>query len=162
ARECYLAFDLELPNGDPSALSLQFGAGPRASGRALHPTMPAFGLATLRGGRDPRTFRQWWALPWRPEPGDSRGMVTVHGPATARIFGTLGAPAGAGEEEALSLGEWPALSVYRLMHDDEYRLPVRRRLEGARRSAAAGGPLGAPLNVRLVVVRDAEETVAWE
>jgi hypothetical protein len=89
----------------------------------LVPTMPVFGLATTRGHRDPLTFRQLWRVSVN-EDLLSAPELKIHasgGPET-RIFGDIRA----GEDgPRLSLGQWPYLSVYRLMHEGQYRLPTR-------------------------------------
>lgn len=104
------------------------GRGPRieVNGRALEPpapTMPTFGLASLRGRRDPATFRQIWRSPI-----DDASLVSgelrirVSGGAGTRLFGDIRAGASG---PRLSLGDWPYLSVYRLMHEGQYRLPTK-------------------------------------
>jgi hypothetical protein len=133
ARESYLAFDLQLDDGDPSDLRLAFGTGLEIAGSELLPTMPPFGLATLRGGRDPRRFAQWWILPWRTGmSADGRVAVTLHGAAGSRLGGDVGVDP-PGTYHGLSLAHWPHFSVYRLMHEGEYRLPVHQPTEPSRR-----------------------------
>lgn len=89
------------------------------------PTMPVFGLATRRGHRDPATFRQIWRARVREDLLASGGLeVMVSGKSSTRLFGDI-RPGSDGPR--LSLGQWPYLSVYRLMHEGEYRLPTRNR-----------------------------------
>jgi hypothetical protein len=162
AREAYLLLDLELPDGDPSGVRLEFASGLHVDGRDLAPTMPAFGLATLRGGRDPRSFPQWWRTPWRPEMvKDGRVEVQVSGPGTARLRGELQS-AGEGRHATLSLGEWPYQSVYRLMHDGEYRLAALEPESGTSRSLASGRVLPGRLGVRAVALDAAGGGATWE
>ena len=150
ARESFLAFDLQVPRGDTRGIELRFASGLVVAGEELQPTMPSFGLATTRFHRDPRTFRQWWRLPWRSEMvKDGRLRVTLHGAREALLFGALGAGAEAPE---LSLGEWPFLSVYRLMHDGEYRLARPWATAGSRVSRVGERELSGALGVRLVTL----------
>jgi hypothetical protein len=88
----------------------------------LVPTMPAFGLATFRGRRAPETFRQTWRAPI-PESMLSTGELRIRltGGSQSRVFGDLRAGA---QGPRLSVGNWPYLSVYRLMHEGQYRLPT--------------------------------------
>jgi hypothetical protein len=160
--ERHLLFDLLLPGGDPSRLSFRFDGGFEVPGTALRPTMPRFGLASLRFHRDPRAFRQWWALAFdsRMAPGGGRLGVEVRGGAGDVLFGRLLARPGV--DDGPSLGQWPALSVYRLMHDGEYRLTTEQPLAGfGRVSASLDGPLPAVLSVRLVEVAAPSPTARW-
>ena len=162
AREAYLLLDLELPGGDPSELRLEFGTGLVVTGRELLPTMPSFGLATFRGGLDPRTFPQWWRTAWRPEMArDGRVDVRIEGPRSARLRGELTLP-GESVHPGLSLGQWPYQSVYRLMHDGEYRLAAATRLSGAARSSLGGRGLPALLGVRAVILDEEAGGATWE
>jgi hypothetical protein len=153
--------DLDLPGGDPRGLRLRFDSGLELDGRQLRPSMPRFALATRRFGRSPESVPQWWATPWRPAMADAAGRVglELRGPGPARLRGELEAPAAV----TLSLGEWPHSSVYRLMHDGEYRLPSPPRLDPAvRRSHAGGRALPGLLGVRLVRLGDAVGGAVWE
>jgi hypothetical protein len=162
AREAYLLLDLEIPDGDPSGLRLEFGTGLVVEGRELQPSMPTFGLATLRGGRDPRTFPQWWRTPWRAGmAGDGRLAVRIAGGAPGRLRGELRLP-GEGVHSALSLGQWPYQSVYRLMHDGEYRLAAPEQLSGSARSFSGGRELPGLLGVRAVVLDEHAGGATWE
>lgn len=157
AREAYVVLDLLVPSGDPKGLTLRFASGLVVAGAELRPTMPAFGIATTRFHRDPRGFRQWWRVAWRPEMArDGHVKLELRGSAGERLYGSL-AGGGAAVDHGLSLGQWPHSSVYRLMHDGEYRLAVDQPLaELERRSLYAGRPLPGTWGVRLVVL--AEET----
>jgi hypothetical protein len=160
-REAYLMLDLDLPGGDPRGVRLRFDTGLELDGRVLEPCMPSFVLATRRFGRSPESVPQWWATRWRPAMADATGRfgLELHGPGPARLRGELQAPGAV----TLSLGEWPRSSVYRLMHDGEYRLPSPPRLEPAvRRSEAAGRALAGLLGVRLVLLDEASGGAVWE
>lgn len=149
AREAYLVLDLQIPNGDTRGVELRFASGLVVAGGDLVPGMPAFGLATTRFHRDPRTFRQWWRLAWRPEMArDGRVKLTLHGPRQALVFGALAA----GTAPELSLGEWPHLSVYRLMHDGEYRLARSGTAAVSGESQVRGRVLSGSLGVRIVTL----------
>jgi hypothetical protein len=164
APQAWLLLDLRLPDGRADRLRLAVEGGQPIEGQALRPTMPTFGLATVRGGRDPRTFRQWWAVRFRPDmvQGGRLALVMRDDSGAARLFGDLGAPEAEGAFRGLSLGQWPFLSVYRLMHDGEYRLPAPQQLEGSRRSQVAGRALPGSLGVRLVVLDPASGPPPWE
>lgn len=103
------------------------GKAPRveANGHLLEtpvPTMPTFGLASVRGRRDPATFRQIWRTPIDEDllaAGELK--IRVSGDGGMRVFGDIRA---GGEGPRLSIGNWPYLSVYRLMHEGQYRLPT--------------------------------------
>jgi hypothetical protein len=164
AREAWVFLDLRLPDGRGPGLRLTFDGGTVVAGPELQPTMPTFGLATVRGGRDPRAFRQWWVVRFdrRMVEGD-RVALTVEDPeGAARLWGDLGVPQGPGVDPGLSLGQWPYLSVYRLMHDGEYRLPTRQALSGSRASRVAGRELPGALGIRLVILDDAAGPPSWE
>jgi hypothetical protein len=163
APEAWVFVDLLVPDGAGGGLRLDFDGGSVVTGGELLPTMPTFGLATVRGGRDPKTFRQWWAARFQPDMvKDGRVAVRVHDAAgRSRIFGDLDAPRTAGIYRGLSLGQWPFLSVYRLMHDGEYRLPAEQPLRGTRSSEVAGRPLPGALGVRLVILDPAAGPPPW-
>jgi hypothetical protein len=163
ARQTWLFLDLLVPGGRVEGLRLEFDGGAAVDGRALRPTMPTFGLATVRGRRDPRAIRQWWAVPFRSDMlRDGRVVMRIRDPAGAVVvFGDLGAPQGGGIDRGLSLGQWPFLSVYRLMHDGEYRLAARQSLEGSRRSEVDGRPVPGALGIRLVVLDDTAGPPPW-
>lgn len=151
AREAYLVLDLQVADGNPNSLSLRFASGLVVPGEDLQPTMPTFGLATTRFQRDPRGFRQWWRVAWRPEmAGEGRVRLTLQGAPNARLFGSLD-DGDASLDRGLSLGQWPYASVYRLMHDGEYRLAVDQPLGGlSRRSLYAGQALPGLWGIRLI------------
>lgn len=107
------------------------------------PTMPTFGLASLRGRRDPSTFRQLF----RTRVGEDLFVsgelkIRVRGNASSRIFGNIRSGAGA---PTLSLGNWPYLSVYRLMHEGQYRLAAPTAPPSSCVAAALSGRPGLSL-----------------
>lgn len=113
------------------------------NGQALEPlvpTMPVFGLATRRGHRDPATYRQIWRARVSEDLLASGSLeVRVSGKSSTRLFGDI-RPGNDGPR--LSLGQWPSLSVYRLMHEGEYRLPTRNLAPP--QACAAKGLAGRP------------------
>jgi hypothetical protein len=133
------------------------GRAPRveANGQALEPpvpTMPTFGLASVRGRRDPAAFRQIWRT--RIDEGlfaSGELRIRVTGEAGTRVFGDIRAGGGG---PRLSIGNWPYLSVYRLMHEGQYRLPTFKAPEQA---CAARGLSGRP-GIGLVRIPAGEET----
>ncbi len=149
------------PSDDPAWLLVDVqsadGTPPRVevNGRLLAPvapTMPTYGLATVRGHRDPATFRQIWRAPI-----DDAVLATgllelrVTGGADARIFGDVRA---GHEGPRLSVGEWPYLSVYRLMHEGQYRLPTE---SAPAQVCEAKGISGRP-GIALIRIPQGEET----
>ena len=65
-------------------------------------------------------------------------------------------------DDGLSLGQWPWLSVYRLMHDGEYRLPARQPLSGSRASRVDGRALPGALGIRLVILDETAGPPPWQ
>jgi hypothetical protein len=113
----WILIDLESSDGTPPSLSINDRPVER-----LVPTMPPFGLATFRGRRAPEAFRQIWRA---PIPEDMLSTAELHvrvtGGSQSRVFGDIRA---GDQGPRLSLGNWPYLSVYRLMHEGQYRLPT--------------------------------------
>jgi hypothetical protein len=127
----------------------------RVNGRPLEPVvpmMPNYGLASFRGHRDPATFRQMWRAPIGEDllaKGDLN--VRVSGGGTIRVFGDIREGNGG---PRLSIGNWPHLSVYRLMHEGQYRLPVDN---APAQACSARGLSGRP-GISLVRIPLGEET----
>lgn len=120
---------------------------------AVEPTMPIFGLATTRGHRDPVAFRQLWRARIGEDllaAGDLK--IRVSGGAQSRIFGDIRS---GNEGPRLSLGQWPYLSVYRLMHEGEYRLPTKN--VAPPQACAAFGFAGRP-GISLVRILPGDES----
>lgn len=136
------------------------GIPPRieVNGRVLDgvaPTMPTFGLATYRGRRDPTAFRQYWrARVTEDLLAASELKIRVSGTGATRVFGDIRA----GQDgPRLSLGAWPYLSVYRLMHEGEYRLPV---FNAPPQACVAAGISGRPGISLVRIVAGEEDLVA--
>jgi hypothetical protein len=133
------------------------GQAPRieVNGRTLEtpaPTMPVFGLASLRGRRDPATFRQIWRAPVDEQllaSGELR--IRLSGGARTRFFGDIRTGASG---PRLSLGDWPYLSVYRLMHEGQYRLP---RMNAAPPQACTAGAMAGRPGIALARIPAGEE-----
>lgn len=116
------------------------------------PTMPTYGLASVRGHRDPRTFRQIWRAPLGEDILASGELkVRVMGGPGARVFGDIRA---GGDGPRLSLGNWPYLSVYRLMHEGQYRL---KAADVPAQACVAPGLSGRP-GIALARIPAGEET----
>ena len=116
------------------------------------PTMPTFGLASVRGRRDPATFRQIWRA--RIDEGllaSGEFRIRLSGEAGTRVFGDI-RPGNGGPR--LSIGNWPYLSVYRLMHEGQYRLPT---FKAPAQACDASGLSGRP-GIALVRIPAGEET----
>lgn len=143
----WLLFDIQSADGTPPRVEV--------NGRLLEPllaTMPTYGLATVRGHRDPAAFRQIWRAPISDEMlAAGRLELRVTGGAGARIFGDVRA---GHEGPRLSVGEWPYLSVYRLMHEGQYRLPTP---SAPAQACEARGLSGRP-GIALMRIPPGEET----
>jgi len=113
----WLLIDAQSASGVPPRLTV--------NGQLLPPPvpmMPTFGLASIRGHREPSTFRQMWRSPLGEDLlAEGRLAIEVRGHEGTWLFGDIREGAGG---PRLSLGNWPHLSVYRLMHEGQYRLPV--------------------------------------
>ncbi len=155
------ARNADLPSVDPAWILVDAQASeanpPRieVNGQALGtftPTMPPFGLASFRGHRDPTTFRQIWRSPVGEDllaAGELK--IRVSGGPGSRIFGDIRA---GGEGPRLSFGNWPYLSVYRLMHEGQYRLPTTN----VPAQACVGSGMSGRPGIDLVRIPSGEET----
>src|SRR6185503_14621627 len=86
AHGAWLFLDLLIADGRGEWLRLDFDGGAVVEGRDLQPTMPTFGLATVRGRRDPRAIRQWWAVPFRSDMlRDGRLTLTMRDPEGSAV-----------------------------------------------------------------------------
>ena len=65
--------------------------------------------------------------------------LQVRGPGAVRLFGGLVTGDDGSERQGPSFGEWPHASVYRLMHDGEYRLAARHALSSVSRDSFVRG-----------------------
>ncbi|HEX9642366.1 MAG TPA: hypothetical protein VGB13_13760, partial [Candidatus Krumholzibacteria bacterium] len=62
ASQAFVLFDVHAPSGDLSGTEVEIN-GVRFDGTQLLPAMPRLGESTSAGGRNPKQYRQWWALP---------------------------------------------------------------------------------------------------
>jgi 4-amino-4-deoxy-L-arabinose transferase-like glycosyltransferase len=142
----WILIDIESQDSTPPVLSVNDQMIEK-----LVPTMPPFGLATFRGRRAPETFRQIWRAPI-PESMLSTGELRIRltGGSQSRVFGDV---RDGDEGPRLSVGNWPYLSVYRLMHEGQYRLPTRVVPSQACKARGISGRPG----ISLVRVAEGEE-----
>jgi hypothetical protein len=146
AGAAWVLIDAQSPDGLPPRVEV--------NGRELAPpvaTMPTFGLASVRGRRDPAAFRQIWRT--RIDEDLLAGgelSLRVSGDSRMRFFGDIRE---GGEGPRLSLGNWPWLSVYRLMHEGQYRLPT---FEAPAQACVSPGIEGRP-GISLVRIPEGEE-----
>jgi hypothetical protein len=154
AREAYLLLDLELPEGDPSGLRLEFATGPSEGRAQPHGLRPRHlreagtpDLPVVAHGMEAGMTGDGASTELRARPRAPAGELTLPGEGT---------------RSALSLGQWPYQSVYRLMHDGEYRLATTERLSGPARSFSGGRELPGLLGIRAVILDDAAGGAAWE
>jgi len=148
AREAFIVFDLLIPDGDVSGLVIDVNRR-RYPGSMLVPTMPRLPESTSTGSRDPRTYRQWWALPLAKdalgETGDAEVRVRLETPPSRRpitIFGDRYEDQ-ASVYEGPSFGDWPTTVALKLEYDGDYRIPFRRKLESRGTESLLGDDAGA-------------------
>jgi hypothetical protein len=123
-------------DGDQRCLRVDVN-GEVYGGESLFPAMARLPLATTAGHRDPAWFAQWWALPLpaatRTGVRDVVDITLTSSPSCRNAAMTLGVENslrdGGRDYEGPSFGDWRKVSVYRLLYDGEYRLPVRQRRE---------------------------------
>jgi hypothetical protein len=128
AAQNYVLFDMHAPSGELASARIRV-AERTYSGADLFPAMPPMGESTTAGGRNPRRYRQWWALPLEPDAlPSSSGSLTLalsyeDGPPLS-LFGDRFREA---ERiyEGPSFGDWPHVAAPKLEYDGDYRLPVR-------------------------------------
>ena len=148
ADPAWLLIDVESLHATPPRVEING----RGTAPAI-PTMPSFGLATFRGRRNPATLRQMWRVPVTEEALASAEMkIRISGDASLSLFGDL-RPGNEGPR--LSIGLWPDLSVYRLMHEGQYRLPT---FDAPPQACDLEGRSGRP-GLALVRVRAGDENV---
>jgi hypothetical protein len=171
AGEAFVAFDLSVPRGDTSVLSLDVG-GHALAGEALQPTMPRLPEQTTTGGRDWRGYRQWWALPLRSEwlPASPAEPLRLELRARPGAEVVLRGDRYGGQQRVYagpSFGDWPHAAGSKLEHDGDYRIPVRRPLMSrATRSFVLGvdgnwEPRRALHRVRVVTLGANEGRLTW-
>ncbi len=135
AVELFLVFDIHAPEGALHRAELEVN-GRRYAGSLLVPAMPPFGESTTAGGRDPRRYRQWWALPLsyedlpRAAPAVMDVKLFVPDGSTIVLYGDRFA-AQQQRYEGPSFGDWPHLAALKLEYDGDYRIPVRTPLRSA-------------------------------
>ena len=132
--EAFIVFDLHVKSGDPRALSIDVN-GRRYPATAMSPTMPRLAESTTTGFRDPRTYRQWWAIPFPKELVTEGAAVEIR----IRLEGARMNPpvilfgdrhsAQQHLYEGPSFGEWPTSVALKLEYDGDYRIPARRVIE---------------------------------
>ncbi len=171
AGEAFVVFDLSVPRGDLSGLTLAV-AGHQLPGSALQPTMPRFPEQTTTGGRDWRGHRQWWALPLEPDwlPAAPGRPLVVELRARPGGDVRLRGDRFSDQErfyEGPSFGDWPHLASSKLEHDGDYRLAVRRPLESAATRSLVDEGTGpwvgqrARYRIRLVTLAQDEGWLTW-
>jgi hypothetical protein len=174
AGEAFAVFDLARVDGDQRCLEVEVN-GTRHGGEGLFPAMARLPLATTAGHRDPAWFPQWWAMALTAS---ERQRLTAEiavtlsmAPACPNKAVTLGLESFLRDEgrdyEGLSFGDWRKVSVYRLLYDGEYRLPVRQRREVLARESGRveDGRLLAlrqDLHIGLIVLRPGGARLEWE
>jgi hypothetical protein len=132
ATQSFVLFDIHAPAGDLESARVKV-SDRTYPGKALFAAMPPMGESTTAGGRNPRRYRQWWALPLEPDalPRDSRSLnisLTYEAGPAISLFGDRFRDAGR-VYEGPSFGDWPNVAAPKLEYDGDYRLPVRRTLD---------------------------------
>lgn len=132
--EAFVVFDLLAPDGDVSGLLINVN-GRRYAGSGLVPAMPRLPESTSTGSRNPRTYRQWWALPLPMEAlGESGGAevrIRLEAKPSSRPIALFGDRYRdqASVYEGPSFGDWPKTVALKLEYDGDYRIPFRMNLE---------------------------------
>lgn len=173
ASETFVAFDLLANTGDISGLSISINGLP-FRGADLIPTMPRFPESTTTGGRDPRSYPQWWVLPLPlqalAKEGEQTLQVSVRADA-ARPPVTLFGDRHREEQtvyEGPSFGDFPRAVALKLEYDGDYRIPVRHTLVSDRTESlivTAKGerkPSGMIFRIRLLTLRSNEGGLRFE
>jgi len=172
APESYVVFDLTVTRGDLQEATVEIGGHP-VPGAALWPTMPRLRESTATGGRDRRTYPQWWALrldpatlpPTAAEP--LRIVLRLPPSAEARLRGDRFT----GQDrryEGPSLGDWPHYAALKIEYDGDYRIPVAEELGSLGTESAvltrSGGRrvLRSVHRIRVVVPGQDEGAIEWE
>ncbi len=134
AGEAFVVFDLLAPGGDVSGLSIDIN-GRRYAGSGLVAAMPRLPESTSTGSRNPRAYRQWWALPLSRDAVGESGSAEIRVRLEARptdrpitLFGDRHQDQ-ASVYEGPSFGDWPTTVALKLEYDGDYRIPIRRKLE---------------------------------
>jgi hypothetical protein len=170
AQEVYLVVDLTAPDGI-KGLRLRW-SGSDHEDATLAAAMPRMGEATVAGGRNPRSYPQWWSLrvspDWLPA-GATTLRIGLHMDGDRTV--TLRADRHRDQQQRYdgpSFGDWPHYSTAKLEHTGDYRLPASLPIEStATRSfrVLAGGkrvPLRSVLRIRLLVLANDEGYLTWE
>jgi hypothetical protein len=172
ATEIFLVFDLQIPDGDPTDLTVEVN-GKSIPGSQLVPTMPRFGESTTAGGRNRRVYPQWWALRLEHEllPGSAPATLTVRVKTRGRTDIVLNGDRFRDQNkvyEGPSFGDWPHLAAIKLEYDGDYRLPVRLPLQSADTksyvidSSGERRPTRSVHRIRIVTLQSNEAELRWE
>lgn len=170
--EAFVVFDLTAARGDLAGGSLEIGGHVVPIDR-LQPTMPRLREATAAGGRDRRTYPQWWAIridpAWLPETPAEPLRVRLTVPGGREVILRVDRFAEQDHTyEGPSLGDWPHYVALKIEYDGDYRIPVTRALGSARTESLLVGPDGvtrtAPFvhRVRVLVPASNEAWMDWE
>ena len=159
--EAFAVFDLHIPDGDPSGVSVSINGHDVST--ELVPTMPRFGESTTAGGRNPREYRQWWAVPLRADllPPSAPARLELKVSATERTDVVLYGDRFRDQDrfyEGPSFGDWPQLAQVKLEYDGDYRLPVRVPLASARTEADTASVH----RMRVITLSSNEGRLVWE
>jgi 4-amino-4-deoxy-L-arabinose transferase-like glycosyltransferase len=131
ATQSFVLFDIHAPSGELGSARIRISER-TYSGADLFPAMPPMGESTTAGGRNPRRYRQWWALPLSPD-----ALPSSSGSLTVSLIYEDGSPLSLfGDRfrdaervyDGPSFGDWPHVAAPKLEYDGDYRLPVRRPL----------------------------------
>ena len=170
ASQSYILFDIHAPSGElaPARITV---SDKSYSGANLFPAMPVMGESTTAGGRNPRRYRQWWALPMERDALPATGStlkisLTYDGAQPISLFGDRFRE---GERiyEGPSFGDWPHLAAPKIEYDGDYRLPVRRPLESQGTNSfrverdLERVEMKAVLRIRIVTLQSNEAHFSW-
>lgn len=173
ASEAFAVFDLRVATGSLDRAEITINGIPVDANKAF-PAMPAMGESTLVGGRNPRRYRQWWAVPLPADllPARAPAVVTV----SLRIPPDAGDIVAYGDRfrgqqriyEGPSFGEWPRSAAAKLEYNGDYRLPARYKLQSARtrsfllRADGSREELRSIVRGRLLTLGHNQASVRWQ
>jgi hypothetical protein len=169
AEEAYVVFDLRVPRGDPSVLSLLVGDR-RYEGSALEPTMPRLPESTSTGGRAWKGYPQWWALRLDPAtlPASPAEPLRIRLKAAAGADVRLGADRFGAQQrvyEGPSFGERPNMVPLKLEYDGDYRVPLAYPLDSRETRTLVGRDelteLAGVARIRLVTLERNRGWTSW-
>ncbi len=175
ASQSFLLFDIYAPSGELEGIEVEVSGRIYPQG-SLVPAMPYMGESTSAGGKNPRRYRQWWALAFDPEllpqsPTEplkiQMNIAPEHEGPSIYLYGDRFED----QErvyEGPSFGNWPYVAAPKLEYDGDHRLSIRRPLESAGTESywleRDGGRVSLPsvLRIRVITLESNEAHFGWK